>query len=463
MNFDQRIDDMRADIIKSTQEIIRIKSVEEEAVGNMPFGEGVQKSLECALDLSDKLGFNTKNVDNYAGHADFGNGEETLGILVHIDVVPEGDNWDYPPYGAEIHNNRIYGRGAIDDKGPAVAALYAMKAVMDSGVELNKKVRMIFGTNEETHWKGIEYYLEKEKAPDLGFTPDADFPAIHGEKGILIFNLIKEFNEKLDDGGIEVIEIKGGTAPNSVPDYCEARLKTDKEFEHILKAYNKEKNGKIELSREDDIIVLKSYGVSAHGSTPEKGVNAIAHILELLNVLDLQLGDLSKFIRDYSTLIGMDLNGERIGCSFEDKQSGKLIFNVGKINMTEKEVSMAINIRYPVTEEADNVYAGIKEKLKDTKISVEEVETKLPLYVPKDNDLVVKLMDVYRKHTGDNKSEPITIGGGTYARAIKNAVAFGPLMQDMEETAHQRNEYIDIDHLIKVSKIYAHAIYELAK
>jgi len=463
MNFNQKIDNMRDDIIKSTQEIIRIKSVEEAAVGNMPFGEGVQKSLEYALSLSEELGFKTKNVDNYAGHADFGDGEKTLGILVHIDVVPEGDNWDYPPYGAEIHNNRIYGRGAIDDKGPAVAALYAMKAVMDSGVELDKKVRMIFGTNEETHWKGIKYYLEKEKAPDLGFTPDADFPAIHGEKGILIFDLIKKFDDKIEDGGIEVIKIIGGTAPNSVPDYCEAHLKTDKEFEHILTAYNKEKSGKIQLERNGNDIVLKSFGVSAHGATPEKGVNSIAHMLEFLNVLDLQIGDLSKFIRDYSRLIGMDLNGERIGCAFEDQQSGKLVFNVGKINMSADGVTMAINIRYPVTNEAKNVYDGIRKELQGTNIAIEEVETKLPLYVPKDNELVVKLMDVYRKHSGDHKSEPITIGGGTYARAIENAVAFGPLMQDMEETAHQRNEYIDVDHLIKVAKIYAHAIYELAK
>ncbi len=463
MNFDQRIDAMRADIIKSTQEIVQIKSVEGEAAGDMPFGEGVQKSLEYVLDLSDTLGFNTKNVDNYAGHADFGDGEETLGLLVHIDVVPEGDNWDYPPYGAEIHNNRLYGRGTIDDKGPAIAALYAMKAVMDSGIKLNKKVRMIIGTNEETHWKGINYYLEREKAPDLGFTPDAEFPAIHGEKGILIFNLLKKFEEKLDDGGIEVLSIKGGTAPNAVPDYCEAHLKTDKEFEHILIAYNNEKKGKIELERNGNAIVLKSFGVAAHGSTPEKGVNSIAHMLEFLNVLDLQIGALSKFIRDYSRLVGMDLNGERLGCAIEDEQSGKLVLNVGEIDLSADEVSMAINIRYPVTEEAKTVYDGIKEKLIGLDITIEEVEMRLPLYVEKDNELVVKLMDVYRQHSGDTTSEPITIGGGTYARAIKNAVAFGPLMQDMEETAHQRNEYIDIDHLIKVSKIYAHAIYALAK
>ncbi len=163
MNLDQRIDAMRDEIIKSTQDIIKIKSVEAEPKGDMPFGEGVQKSLECALELSEKLGFSTKNVDNYAGHADFGDGEEVLGILVHVDVVPEGDNWDYPPYGAEIHNNRIYGRGAIDDKGPAIAALYAMKAVMDSGEPLNKKVRMILEPMKKPTGRVLITILKKKK------------------------------------------------------------------------------------------------------------------------------------------------------------------------------------------------------------------------------------------------------------------------------------------------------------
>ncbi len=248
-----------------------------------------------------------------------------------------------------------------------------------------------------------------------------------------------------------------------MPDFCQAQVRSNIAFDHILKAFNEERKAKIEMEREDDLIVLKSYGVSAHGSTPEKGVNSIAHLLEFLNTLDLQIGDAANFIRDYSRLVGMDLNGERIGCHLEDEQSGKLVFNVGKIKMTETDVQMAINIRYPVTEKAEDVYAGMREKLDGTKIGIVEVETKLPLYVPKDNELVVKLMDVYRKRSGDTTSEPITIGGGTYARAIKNAVAFGPLMQDMEETAHQRNEYIDVDHLIDIAKIYAHAIYELAK
>lgn len=162
-----------------------------------------------------------------------------------------------------------------------------MKAVMDSGEPLNKKVRMIFGTNEETHWKGIDYYLEKEKAPDLGFTPDADFPAIHGEKGILIFDFVKEFEDKLNDGGIEILSIVGGTAPNSVPDFCQAQVRSNIAFDHILKAFNEERKAKIEMEREDDLIVLKSYGVSAHGSTPEKGVNSIAHLLEFFKYLGL--------------------------------------------------------------------------------------------------------------------------------------------------------------------------------
>lgn len=459
------VDNYENEIIESLQGIIKIKSVEEAPKPGMPFGEGPYKALVYALDLSEKMGFKTKNLDGYAGYAEFGEGEETVGVLVHLDVVPEGKGWTYPPYGGEIHDGKIYGRGTTDDKGPAIAALYAMKALKESNLPLTRKVRIIFGTNEETGWGCMDYYFKHEEAPTMAFTPDADFPVIYGEKGIISFDLV----QKLDSNccaDVRLIDLKGGNASNMVPDYAEAIFELDdtNELENKFNNYMKDKNIPVEIHIEDNRVKISAKGISAHGSTPEKGKNAISYLMQVLgNILEGQC-ELCDFISIYNERIAFKHNGEGIGCAFEDDISGKLTFNPGLIKYEDGKIILTINVRYPIKTSSKEVYDGIRENLKDTKIELIEgkSDTK-PLYVPKDNFLVEKLMEVYRKETGDMDSEPITIGGGTYARAMKNAVAFGPVFPGQEELAHQKDEYISIEHLMKITKIYAHALYELAK
>ncbi|MEA1976022.1 MAG: dipeptidase PepV [Bacillota bacterium] len=470
MNLNKIIDNYENEIIKSTQEIIKIKSIEENEKEGMPFGEGVNNALKNILNLCQNLGFKTKNVNNYAGFAEIGSGNETIGILVHLDVVPEGDlsTWKFPPYSATISDGKIFGRGAIDDKGPAIAAIYAMKALLDSNENINKKIRIIFGLNEETHWKSINYYLKHEEIPDLSFTPDADFPVIHGEKGILVFNINKIFKEKINDAGIEIISIDGGNRPNMVPDYAEAKLIENKPFKHILDAYNSENNINIEYEQHDNYVTLKSYGILAHGATPEKGKNAISYLINFLALIDLQISDTSSFIRFFSNHISTEINGETIGCQLEDEISGKLTFNVGTIKLDETSVQLGINIRYPITFNEADVYNGIDNILStsiynfDNKIKIEKIEHMNPIYFEKNHKLIETLMTVYKRHTKDN-SEPLTIGGGTYARSMKNAVAFGPLFPGREGTEHQSNEYIYIEDLMLATKIYADALRELTK
>lgn len=462
MNFKKRIDEMRDEIIRSTQKIIEFKSVKDAPKDGMPFGKDIHQCFMYALDLSEKLGFTTKNIDNYGGHAEFGDGEETVGVLVHLDVVPEGDNWTYPPYGGEIHDDKIYGRGTIDDKGPAIAALYAMKAIKESGLKLNKKIRIIFGLDEESGWDSLKYYLNKEKAPDVAFTPDADFPAIHGEKGILIFDLAKKFENSYKNSGIKVLKIKGGNRPNMVPDYCEAHLLCDNSIKEKLEAYIKQNKVKLEMEEKENETIIKSYGVSAHGSLPEKGQNAISQLILFLNTLNLAEGDISDTIKLYCEKIRMEYYGESIGCGFEDDPSGNLIFNVGVIDLNEEDIKITVNIRYPVTYTDTQVIEGMEKELANTGFDVVILENKGPIYLPKEHELIQKLMKVYREFTGDN-SEAITIGGGTYARSMENAVAFGPLFPGQPELAHQKDEYISVEDLIKNAKIYANALYELAK
>lgn len=461
MDVVKRVEEMRDDIIKSTQELVRIKSVEEEAEPGMPFGKGVNDSLEYALNLADEMGFETKNFDGYAGHAEIGEGDDIVGILVHLDVVPEGSNWTYPPYAAEIHDGKLYGRGVLDDKGPAVAALYAMKALKDSGAPLNKRVRIIFGTDEESGWEGLDYYLEKEEAPTVAFAPDAEYPAIHAEMGILIFNLEQEFESGCGCEDIKIVSIKGGTAPNSVPDSCQAIL----EGNDLSRVEEAAKNSEFDLEAEekDGQLIIKSTGVSAHGSLPESGQNAISQLLVFLDSLALSSCDLCNFIKDYNEKIGMEYYGESIGCGFEDDASGKLIFNVGQIDLTEDRVKVVVNIRYPVTNNDKEVFESMEKALADTNIEIVKGEQMDPLYVPADDELVVKLMDVYRELTGDEDAEPIAIGGGTYARGVKKGVAFGPLFPGQPEIAHQKDEHMAVDDLILNAKIYAQAIAALVQ
>ena len=461
-DLNNKIEDMRDNIIATTQELIRIKSVQDTPKDGKPFGEGVNKALEATLEIANNMGFETGNIDGYAGYAEMGQGDEMLGILCHLDVVPEGSNWTYPPYAAEIHDDKIYGRGSIDDKGPAVAALYAMKAVKDSDITLNKRVRIIFGTNEESGWGGMDYYLENAEVPDLGFSPDAEFPVIHAEKGILIFKLKEEFENVDNNGNVRVKSIKGGNAPNMVPDHCEAELEGDyQEIKEKLNEFLTKYDYDMSLEKSDNLVLLKSEGVSAHGSMPADGQNAISQLMTFLGTLDLGEDDIANFISFYNHKIGMEYYGESIGCGFEDEVSGKLIFNVGVIDLSAEKGEITINIRYPVTNNAETVYNGIKEKLDDS-IEIEETQAKDPLYVEKDDPLVKNLMEVYRDIVGDEDSEPIAIGGGTYARAIEKAVAFGPLFPGQVELAHQKDEYIGITELIQNAKIYAGAVAALA-
>ncbi|SFH90879.1 succinyl-diaminopimelate desuccinylase [Tindallia magadiensis] len=454
------IENHREKIVQTVCDLIRIKSVKSAEMPGKPFGEGVNQALEYMLEESENIGFKTENVDGYAGHVDYGDGEETLGILVHLDVVPEGEDWIYPPFGGEIHEDKIYGRGAIDNKGPAVASLYALKAIKEMGIETKRKIRIIFGTDEESGWKDLEYYFQHYPKPDLGFSPDASFPVIHGEKGIQIFNLL--YTMQQDEQPIQLVRIKGGNAANMVADRCEVELSMAENIKQMLgndlEEFIKKTGYDLELEPAGENMVIKAKGISAHGSRPEKGKNAISHLLLFLAQCPGLNESLKKFAAFYEEKIGTEVNGQSIGCGFEDDLSGKLAFNVGKIEMNQDQLILSINTRSPITLKAECVFEGIRKELQETGIHLEIEENIEPLYVPVEDELVKQLMEVYRTETGDLESQPITIGGGTYARALPKAVAFGALFPGQEELAHQKNECIEIKDLMKMTLIYTKAI-----
>jgi len=463
MDLNRRIDEMKNELIKSTQEILKFKSVEGEAKEGMPFGEEVGKCLEYALKASEELGFKTVNLDGYVGYAEYGQGEDYVAVLGHLDVVPEGDGWIYPPYGAEIHDGKIYARGTMDDKGPIMAALYGLKAIADLGLPLSKRVRIIYGTNEETGSKELEYYLEREKPPVAGFTPDAEYPIIYAEKGITIFDVVKELKVKSKED-IVVKYIKGGQRANMVPDYCEAKLAV-KDAEVIIKAaeaFVKETGYDIKVEVIDNIVIVKSVGVSAHGSVPHLGKNGIMQMLAFLGTLSLGNNDAAEFINFFNKYVGMETHGEAFGVGLEDEASGKLSFNAGVINVDEDKASMTLNLRYPVTYKLEDMINPFNARLEGTGMEIKNLDHQGPLYFPEDHSLIKTLQRVYKEQTGD-EPKLLAIGGGTYAKEMPNIVAFGPIFPGKPDLDHQANEYIEIDDLILNAKIYAHTIYELAK
>ncbi|SHH87886.1 dipeptidase PepV [Clostridium grantii] len=462
MQFNEYIDDYKEDLIESTKGLVRIKSIEEEEKDGMPFGEGPALALQYALNTADSMGFKTVNMDNYVGFVEYGQGEEYIAVLGHVDVVPEGSGWKYNPYGAEIHDDKIYGRGTIDDKGPIMAALYGLKAIKDSGIKISKKIRIIFGTNEESGCGEIQYYLDKEKAPVAAFTPDADYPVINGEKGITFFQLHKDFEVKSNKE--KIIYIKGGSKANMVPDYCEMAIKTDRE-DIIVEYANtfKEMIGfDIEAEIKGDLVIVVSKGKSAHGSTPEVGVNAIMQLLAFAGELELDKCDATRFIEFMNIHIGLETDGESFGVYMKDEVSGELSFNVGLIDMNEETVKLELNLRYPVTHTFEEMMEGIDKTLDGTGMRIQNMIHQEPLYFPEDHPLVETLSKIYSEATGV-EAKPFSIGGGTYAKEMPNTVAFGPLFPGREELAHQVDEYIFIDDLVLNAKIYAEAIYRLAK
>ena len=462
------IDRKQDEIISTLQQLIAIPSVSVRTQGDKPFGDEVDRAFRFMLQMAEQDGFETFNADNYGGHIDFrGEGSEVVGILGHIDVVPEGRDWDFEPYGGTVSDGRIYGRGAIDDKGPVIATYCAMKALKEAGFEPDRTVRLILGLDEETDWEGMEYYFTKVRKPDFGFSPDGEFPAIHGEKGILIFDIADKFG-KSQTKGIELRSVRGGNAANMVADHARAIVLSEDRAEYekikeLLADLRKQKGYRVTQKQIGKSLEIAVQGVSAHGARPELGVNAVSVMMDILGHINFANDDMNSFIDFYNTHIGFETDGSAMGCGLSDEQSGRLVFNVGMIDMSQKSADLTINIRYPVTSDDDKVYEAMMPVINRYNMGIVKGEHKAPVYMPADSPLISTLMKVYREQTGDTDTPPLVIGGGTYARAADNIVAFGACMPGEEEMAHQKNEYIKIDNLMQMTRIYAQAICELAK
>lgn len=461
--FDEKIDLLKEDMIRSTCDLIKIPSVLSSSSNpTMPFGENCNRALEYILELGNRFGFRTKNIDGYCGYIEFGQGNEILGIIGHLDVVPEGENWTYPPFNATIANGNIYGRGAIDDKGPVMASLYAMKVVMDT-CKVNKRVRLILGLNEENDWKCIEYYKKHEETPSFGFSPDADFPCIYAEKALLSTYLSTPYNA---NDSINIIDIDcNNNAINVVPKFCKITLSVNNSISmdtiiHDLQVIVEHNSFKIDIKKENNNIILTSYGISVHAAHPDLGKNAISPILvvlyELFNMYSIQ----NELINYCYQNIGLEYDGKKLGMNVED-ESGALTLNVAQFDLKDNTLVIGMNLRIPIHTSIDFV----KEKFTSSISSLIQVQfsgEKKALYVSKENWLIKTLCEVFQKETSLDAT-PIAIGGATYARAFPNFVSFGANMPGNKDMCHQVDEFVSIDNLMLSTKIYANAIYKLSK
>jgi succinyl-diaminopimelate desuccinylase len=467
--FEKYIDEAKDKIVCQTSRLIQIPSVYKESQdSSMPFGKEVNNALLYMLDLGEKLGFRTKNIDGYCGYIEFGEGDELVGIIGHLDVVPQGEGWTYEPFSGIVHEGKIYGRGAIDDKGPVVSALYAMKAVMDNS-KVNKRVRLILGLNEESDWKCINYYKEHEELPTIGFSPDANFPCIYAEKGFLSTYIESDYSSYLNESIIiKNLDCKGN-AINVVPKECECTLQIDTTkididllIDYIETAIERfEYDIKIKKLNEKEIKLI-SFGISAHAAHPNLGINAISRLLVVLQNIFSYYNISIGFLHLFDTYINTEINGKSLGLNIED-ESGNLTLNVGEIHLEDNVIKLGLNIRVPINTtlgHVTNVLTQVANKYKNT--TIKTVTSKVPMCVPKDSFLVTTLCSIFNEITGLNE-EPVAIGGATYARAFDNCVSFGANMPNHEDMCHQTDEYISIENLIVASKIYAEAIYKLAQ
>ncbi|MDN7246053.1 dipeptidase PepV [Planococcus shenhongbingii] len=454
MDWQLEAEKRRNEIIEELQQLIAIPSIlSKENTPEAPFGTEVKRALEWFMDKGEKRGYQVKNVANMAAHLETGEGAELLGILGHVDVVPTGTDWTKDPFGGEIEGNKLYGRGAIDDKGPTIAAWTALNMVKEAGFEFTKRVRLIIGTDEESGFRCVERYFETEEMPTMAFAPDADFPIINAEKGIASLVFSKKTWTKKD----ALITFSSGSRTNMVPDLAEAAVIGDlSEWQQDFEGFCSEQGVQGEIEADDGKLHLTLHGKSAHAMEPDDGVNAgVLLALFLRNKLDGDGKAFTGFVADH---FYNDSRGRHLGLDFTDTVSGDTTFNAGIIHFEQDkraavEVSMRYSISYPFEEKMANVNPD--------DFALEIRSNSIPHYVDGNDPFIKTLQNAYEKQTG-NTANLLAIGGGTYARVLQKGVAFGMLFPGEKDVAHQADEFVDIDNLIKATAIYAEAIYQLA-
>ena len=456
MNFGSKILQYQENIIKDLAELISIPSVRGEASKEMPFGQNSAKALNRILEMADHMGLTTKNIDGYAGHAEYGKGSEVAAVVAHVDVVPAGEGWETDPFTLVQKGNLYFGRGTADDKGAAIVALYCLKVLKDENVQPKRRLRVIFGAGEETGSNDLEMYLKSEELPVMAFTPDSEYGICNREKGILRITVTAEKNDS------KVIrEFVSGTVVNAVPAKALAEIVCSTEEIGKLQKTAQEAEGNFQFEKTEDGVRITSLGTASHAMQPQEGFNAATHLISLLTQVfsNERLGSLVPFLNKH---IGTELDGESLGIRQSDQESGPLTLNVGLVNIGDSFASAGIDIRYPVLSNGDDIFSVISECASQFGLDATLLGNTKPLFLPEDSEFIALLKDSFAEVTGQQANVYAT-GGGTYARAFGgNAVAFGPFFTDEpDRRLHNTNENIDIDRFMVHAQICLEAMYRM--
>ena len=460
IDFKKEVLNHKEDLLKDLFELLSVRSIlGTDITEETPFGSGPREALDLILSFGKRDGYKTKLVENKAGHIEVGQGDELFGILGHVDVVPvvEAD-WISHPFKPEIRDGKIFARGSLDDKGPTMAAYYAVKLLDKLGVKCNKRVRVIIGSDEETGFRCVEAYFKHEEQPASGFTPDAMFPLVYAEKARATFDHKLKFVDEDGQYNYKLVKFNGGQVLNMVVASAKAELEGEasyikEKFENFL--VQEKLEGEVEVG---NTIKLTLKGKAAHGSTPQYGINGATKLAEFLSTLGLDNNG-KNFVDYIVEKLANDPFGEKLGINYSDDEMGEATYNYGilEYDLERKIGLVSTDCRHPKKFDLVDRLNGIKVD----NIDIEVTSTKEAHYVPKDDELVTTLMDVYRKHTGDTKNDAFVLGGGTYARCLKKGVAFGLLFPGKEDTMHQANEYLEVEDLLLATAIYAEGIYKL--
>ncbi len=466
------VEGSRDRIVDMASRLLAIESVRPEpSEGGDPIGAGCRECLALAVEMCRERGMDVRVHGEQVAVAELGTAEENVAFVVHIDTVPAGDGWTYPPFAGQVVDGEIWGRGAQDDKGPLASVLAAIDAVRARSVPLRRRVTLIIGTDEETGlWRDLAAFHAAEPMPTMAIVPDGDFPIISAEKGFA--NIAIETPAVEGEGPCRLLEIKAGQRVNVVPDEAVARVSGlgAEYLAHRAEAFQlSHPAAHIEVEATGDAVKIIARGIPTHASTPEKGHSALLDLAEFLAPEFFAPSAPERALRFMDQLLGQELHGERLGTFAYDERMGFCTCSAGKVDTTaEGTVRVWLNLRPVRGQTVDGVERAITGAVRrlgerigaDYRVMKDDT-CREPLYVPEDSELVRGLQAAYERVTGE-EATCRSIGGTTFAKAFDNAVVFGPGAPDEIPLAHERDERVAIDALVRNARLYAAALCELA-
>lgn len=437
-------------------ELVAVRSVKGEPVKGAPFGTGPRAALDKMIGICRREGFDTQVCDDVVGTADItvGSGMPELGILCHLDVVPADgqEGWLTDPFRMTEKDGVIYGRGVIDDKGPLAAVFLAMKCIQTLKIPLKKGVRLIFGTDEENGSEDLEIYRKNHEFPRYVFTPDAAFPLINIEKGMMRSTFDGTYK------GGNVLSFHGGIIPNAVPDTAECVLKGIPAHVVSHEVLEDRSGAEFIISEKAETVKIRCKGSSAHASTPETGTNAVTALIGLLCRLPLTDGAQKNILTGLSHIFPFgETDGEHCGLKCSDERSGALTCVFSIFNMENGRCSGTVDVRFPVCMSLAQVETAEKRSFQSAGCVFSGYTGDEPHITDENSVLVRKLLEVYERCEG-KKGRCIAIGGGTYVHTVSGGVAFGVERGDTDYHMHGANEFITVDELLKDAVLFAEAI-----